>query len=70
MSILSSRLGKAISSGRQLRWRPESREQVLARLLVKRADAQQAGLGELEASLRQQIMWSLPMHRSGDDAKD
>ncbi|HEX8534744.1 MAG TPA: hypothetical protein VF662_11300 [Allosphingosinicella sp.] len=70
MSSLSSRLHKAVSSGRQLRWRPESREQVLARLLVKRADAQQAGLDELEAALRRQIMWSLPMRRGEDDAKD
>jgi hypothetical protein len=42
---------------------------VLARLLVKRADAQQAGLDDLEASLRQQIMWSLPMRDGEDDAK-
>ena len=70
MSSLSSRLHKAVSSGRQLKWRPESREQVLARLLVKRADAQQAGLDELEAALRRQIMWSLPMRRGEDDAKD
>ncbi len=69
MSNLSSRLHKAVSSGRQLRFRPESREQVLARLLVKRADAQQAGLDDLEASLRQQIMWSLPMRDGEDDAK-
>jgi hypothetical protein len=41
---------------------------VLARLLVKRADAQQAGLDELEATLRQQILWSLPMRRGEDDA--
>ena len=70
MSNLSFQHHKAISSGRRLPWRPENREQVLARLLVKRADAQRAGLGELEATLRQQIRWSLPMHRAKDDAKD
>jgi hypothetical protein len=70
MSNLSFRLHKAVSTGRRLRWRPESREQVLARLLVKRADAQQAGLEELEATLRQQIRWSLPMRRGEDDAKE
>lgn len=70
MLNLSSRLHKAVTSGRQLRWRPESREQVLARLLVKRADAQQAGLDELEATLRRQIMWSLPMRSGEDDDKD
>jgi hypothetical protein len=70
MSNLSFRLHKAVSSGRQLRWRPENREQVLARLLVKRANAQRAGLDELEATLRQQIRWSLPMHGGEDDATD
>ena len=70
MSNLSFRLHKAVSSGRQLHWRPASREEVLARLLVKRADAQQAGLEDLEATLRQQIRWSLPMRCGEDDATD
>jgi hypothetical protein len=70
MSNLSFRLHKAVSSGRRLHWKPESREEVLARLLVKRADAQQAGLDELEATLRQQILWSLPMRRGEDDASE
>jgi hypothetical protein len=61
MSRLSNRLFKALSDGRTLKWRPASREQVLARLLVKRAEAQQAGLSDLESSLRRQIAWSLPM---------
>lgn len=63
MSNLSFRLHKAVSSGRSIQWRPENREQVLARLLVKRAEAQRAGLDELEATLREQIRWSLPMRR-------
>lgn len=41
--------------------------QVLARLLVKRAEARQAGLDALEESLRQQIRWSLPVHRPEED---
>lgn len=69
MPSLSSRLLKAVSEGRAFRWRPDTREQVLARLLVKRAEAQQAGLTDLEASLREQISWSLPVHRNGEDAK-
>jgi hypothetical protein len=68
MSRLSQRFAKALSDGRKLRWRPESREQILARLLVKRAEAKQAGLDKLETSLRQQIRWSLPMHRLDDDS--
>ena len=70
MSNLSFRLHKAISSGRKLHWRPENREQVLARLLVKRADAQRAGLDDLEATLRQQIRWSLPMRGDDSDAAE
>lgn len=63
MSRLSHRFAKALSEGRKLRWRPQSREQILARLLIKRAEAKQAGLDKLETSLRQQIRWSLPMQR-------
>ena len=69
MSNLSFRLHKAVSGGRQIQWRPVNREQILARLLVKRADAAQAGLGELEATLRQQIRWALPVYRGEDDVK-
>ena len=67
MSSLSFRLAKALSDSRKLRWRPVNREQVLARLLVKRAEARQAGLDDLEERLRQQIRWSLPMHRPAED---
>ena len=63
---LSSRLYKALSAGRRSHWRPENREQVLARLLVKRAEAQQAGLRDLEAALRKQIAWSLPVRRGSE----
>jgi hypothetical protein len=58
-----SRLSRAIQEGRRLSWRPESREEVLRRLLVKRAEAKQAGLIALERSLRDQIAWSLPVRR-------
>ncbi len=66
---LAVRLAKALTDSRKLRWRPDTREQVLARLLVKRAEAQAAGLTALEEQLRQQIRWALPMHRLGPDAK-
>jgi hypothetical protein len=69
MSSLSVRLAKALSDSRKLRWRPVNREQVLARLLVKRAEARQAGLDDLEERLRQQIRWSLPMHHPVEDDK-
>ena len=65
---LALRLAKALTDSRKLRWRPENREQVLARLLVKRAEAEAAGLTALEEQLRQQIRWALPMHRLGSGA--
>jgi hypothetical protein len=67
---LAARLAKALTDSRSLRWKPESREEVLARLLVKRAEAKAAGLDKLEANLRQQIRWALPMHRVSDPATD
>ncbi len=65
---LAARLAKALTESRSLRWRPENREEVLARLLVKRAEAKAAGLDGLEANLRQQIRWALPMHNPSDAA--
>jgi hypothetical protein len=65
MSRLSYRLSKALSTGRAGSGRPASREQVLARLLAKRAAARQAGLDDLERALREQIAWALPV-RKGD----
>ena len=67
---LAARLAKALTESRSLRWRPDTREQVLARLLVKRAEAKAAGLNKLEADLRQQIRWALPMHRLHDPATE
>jgi hypothetical protein len=69
MSRLSYRLAKAVSDGRAARGRPSSREEVLSRLLVKRAMAQQSGLLDLEAALRGQIAWALPV-RNGEDSDD
>lgn len=66
---LSFRLAKAVAAGRRTRWRPLTREQVLAKLLVKRAAAAQAGLIELELSLRDQISWALPI-RNGEALAD
>jgi hypothetical protein len=67
---LAARLAKALTDSRSLRWKPENREEVLARLLVKRAEAKAAGLDKLEADLRQQIRWALPMHKVRDIATD
>lgn len=66
MSPFSYRLARAVSEGREGRGKPRTREQVLARLLTKRAAAHRAGLKDLEEKLRHQIAWSLPM-RWGED---
>ncbi|MDB5723192.1 MAG: hypothetical protein JWP15_3810 [Alphaproteobacteria bacterium] len=68
MSRLSFTLSKALSGGRRANGRPGSREEVLARLLAKRAAAKNAGLKDLEAQLREQIVWSLPVRSPEDDA--
>lgn len=64
----SFRLAKAIAGGRAARARPTSREQVLVRLLAKRAAAHRAGLHKLEQALRAQILWALPMRRDENRA--
>ena len=72
MSRMSYRLAKAVSEGRMARGRPGSREEVLSRLLVKRAVAHRAGLRELEAALREQISWALPIRdgEAGEEAAE
>ena len=42
---------------------PPTRAELLATLLRKRAAAHNAGASELEALLRAQIRWSLPIER-------
>ncbi|MDB5697249.1 MAG: hypothetical protein JWN69_53 [Alphaproteobacteria bacterium] len=64
----SFQLAKAIAGGRAAGARPTSREQVLARLLAKRAAAHRAGLHALEQALRAQILWALPMRRDENRA--
>lgn len=68
MTSLSTRLARAAATGRRIGWKPSSREEVLARLLVKRAEAKQAGLAGLEEALRLQIAWSLPMRGERETA--
>lgn len=67
---LSFSLSRAVSAGRANRGRPDNRETVLARLLVKRAAAHRAGLAELEAIMRRQIQWALPIMRDADIEQD
>ena len=58
-----SDLSSLVSSGRAGKGVPKSRAEVLAALLRKRAAAWQNGLSDLEARLRNQISWSLPIEK-------
>lgn len=55
-------LSRAAERGRADR-RPASRETILAALLRKRAAASVHGADDMEAMLREQIRWSLPIQR-------
>ena len=65
MSILSVQLSRTIERGRSARVLP-TRSEVLATLLRKRAAAHQCGAEDIEALLRSQIRWSLPVHEARD----
>lgn len=67
MSILSVRLTRALERGRAAPVTPRSRAELLRVLLRKRAAAHNAGAGDLEAMLRDQIRWSLPTVRPTDE---
>ncbi|MES2059115.1 MAG: hypothetical protein V4564_24450 [Pseudomonadota bacterium] len=56
-------MSRALAQGRAARPEPPSRAALLASLLRKRAAAHNVGAQELEALLRDQIRWSLPIER-------
>ena len=60
--MLSVRFAQALAKGRR-RAPPATRPGLLEALLRKRAAAHVAGDEELEALLRDQIRWSLPIER-------
>lgn len=61
MTALSVRLSRALSGGRRTPPPPSTRATLLATLLRKRATAHNVGAEDLEALLRDQIRWALPM---------
>jgi hypothetical protein len=63
MSLIGLRFAKALENGRRGPAPCLTRERVLVSLLAKRAMAAQLGADDMEAMLRSQIRWSLPMHR-------
>lgn len=62
MTALSVKFARALARGRNGQ-APDSRASLLAALLRKRATAHAVGADELEALLRDQIRWALPIHR-------
>lgn len=66
MTALSLGFSQAIARGRTRPRVPDSRATLLASLLRKRATAHNAGAGELEALLREQIRRALPIARMPD----
>jgi hypothetical protein len=65
MTMLSFQLSRALAHGRAAPERPENRAALLVTLLRKRAAAYNAGAHDLEALLRDQIRWALPIEREG-----
>jgi hypothetical protein len=65
MSDLSFLLSRSLANGRSRRT-PRSREQILAALLRKRAEAHRHGRRQQEEQLREQIAWALPIHAPAD----
>lgn len=61
--MLSLKLSRALAQGRAAREHPQSRAELLVTLLRKRAAAHNAGAHDLEAMLRNQIRWALPIER-------
>ena len=63
MTALSVKFSKALARGRNDPRPPDSRASLLFTLLRKRATAHTTGASELEALLRDQIRWALPIER-------
>ena len=68
MTMLSVKFSRTIQRGRAEPLPPPTRADLLFGLLRKRAAAHNVGAEELEAMLRDQIRWSLPMCR-GEEAE-
>lgn len=69
MTLLSLRLSRALANGRAVRPEPSTRADLLHALLRKRAAAHNVGDEELEALLKDQILWALPIQREPEDSE-
>lgn len=63
---MSMQLARALASGRS-EPAPPTRASILAALLRKRSVAANAGLAALEAQIRNQILWALPIERPAEN---
>lgn len=70
MTMLSLKLSRAVTAGRAEPPPPPNRAALLVTLLRKRAAAHNVGADELEAMLRDQIRWALPMAASEEAVLD
>ncbi len=66
MTMLSVKFARTLERGRAQPAQPPTRAGLLLTLLRKRAAAHNVGAEELEAMLRDQIRWSLPMQRGAE----
>jgi hypothetical protein len=66
MTLLSVKFARTLQRGRATPAPPPTRAGLLSILLRKRAAAHNVGAEDLEAMLRDQIRWSLPIRRGAD----
>ena len=66
MTMLSVKFSRTLQRGRAEPAPPPTRAGLLLTLLRKRAAAHNVGAEDLEAMLRDQIRWSLPIRRGTD----
>ena len=67
MTMLSLKLSRAVTAGRHDPVPPPDRATLLVTLLRKRAAAHNVGADDLEAMLRDQIRWALPMAKPEEE---
>ena len=68
MTLYSLKLSRAVTAGRRDPVPPADRASLLVTLLRKRAAAHNVGADDLEAMLRDQIRWALPMAEPDEES--
>ena len=70
VTLLSLKLSRALARGRAAQPGAQTRAELLETLLRKRAAAHNVGAEDLEALLRDQIRWALPIEKDPEGLKD